>query len=70
MKMQFADAFNPLIREKQIDKQLLLETLTAGLSSAVKKKYGMGAEVEVVENSRGGIELFLLKTVVEKVETP
>jgi len=68
--MQFADAFNQLIREKQIDKQLLLETLTAGLSSAVKKKYGMGAEVEVVENSRGGIELFLLKTVVENVETP
>jgi len=70
MKMQFLDAFNQLIREKQIDKKLLMETLKAGLSSAIKKKYGGVAEVEVSEDGKGNLELYLVKTVVEDVEDP
>lgn len=70
MSVQFQDAFNQLIREKRIDKQVLMETLTAGLSSAVKKKYGVTAEVSVEEDGRGNIELYLVKTVVEEVEDP
>ncbi len=34
MSIQFADAFNQLIREKRIDRELLLETLSAGFASA------------------------------------
>jgi transcription termination/antitermination protein NusA len=70
MSVQFAEAFNDLIREKRIDKKLLMETLQAGFTSAVKKKLGAAAEVEVAEDGRGSIELYLLKTVVEKVDSP
>lgn len=70
MSGQFSDAFNQLIREKRIDKQMLMETLTAGLSSAAKKKYGATAEVTVEEDGKGNIELFLLKTIVDEVEDP
>ena len=68
MNIQFAEAFNDLIREKRIDKNLLMETLTAGFSSAVKKKYGATAEVEVAEDNKGTLKLYLLKNVVEEVE--
>ena len=68
MSVQFADAFNQLVREKRLDKKLLMETLAAGFSSAIKKKYGATAEVDVVEDKHGNIEIFLLKTVVETVE--
>ncbi len=70
MNVQFAEAFNNLIREKRIDKSVLMETLAAGFSSAVKKKFGSAAEVEIEEDSRGNISLFLLKNVVEEVENP
>jgi N utilization substance protein A len=70
MNPQFSEAFNDLIRQKRIDKELLMETLSAGFSSAVKKKLGSAAEVEVLEDGKGNIELYLLKTVVEEVESP
>jgi N utilization substance protein A len=68
MSIQFADAFNQLIREKRLDRELLLETLQAGFSSAVKKKYGAEAEVKLEEDGHGGIEVYLVKEVVEEVE--
>jgi N utilization substance protein A len=70
MTIQFADAFNNLIREKRIDKSLLMETLTAGFSSAVKKKYGATAQVEVAEDGKGNLSLYLVKTVVKEVVNP
>jgi N utilization substance protein A len=68
MSGQFVDAFNQLIREKRLDKNLLMETLTAGLSSAVKKKFGVNAEADVVEDKKGNIQVYLVKKVVEEVE--
>ncbi|MFQ5511742.1 MAG: transcription termination factor NusA, partial [Candidatus Krumholzibacteriia bacterium] len=68
MQIQFAQAFSDLIREKRIDKELLMETLTAGFSSAAKKKFGPTAEVEIAEDEKGGIELYLLKVVTKEVE--
>ncbi|UCH82630.1 MAG: transcription termination factor NusA [Candidatus Latescibacterota bacterium] len=70
MNVQFAEAFNNLIREKRIDKALLMETLAAGFSSAVKKKFGSAAEIEIEEDSNGNIALYLVKNVVEEVEDP
>lgn len=70
MSIQFAEAFNNLIREKRIDKSLLMETLTAGFSSAVKKKFGPNAQVEVSEDGKGNLSLYLVKTVVDDVTNP
>ena len=68
MSIQFGDAFNQLAREKRIDKELLMETLAAGFTSAVRKKYGANAEVRVEEDGKGNIELYLVMLVVEEVE--
>jgi N utilization substance protein A len=68
MSIQFAEAFNQLIREKRIDRELLLETLQAGFTSAVKKKYGPEAEVKVEDDGHGAIELYLVMEVVDEVE--
>jgi len=67
MNIQFAEAFNQLVREKRIDKKLLMETLAAGFSSAVKKKFGTAAEIEVAEDGKGNIALYMIKEVVEEV---
>ncbi len=68
MSIQFGDAFNQLAREKRIDKELLMETLAAGFTSAVRKKYGANAEVRVEEDGKGNIELYLVMLVVDEVE--
>lgn len=68
MSIQFGDAFNQLAREKRIDKELLMETLAAGFTSAVRKKYGPNAEVRVEEDGKGSIELYLVMLVVDEVE--
>ena len=68
MSIQFAEAFNQLIREKRIDRELLIETLQAGFTSAVKKKYGPEAEVKVEDDGHGSIELYLVMEVVAEVE--
>jgi N utilization substance protein A len=68
MSIQFTDAFNQLAREKRIDKELLMETLAMGFTSAVRKKYGPNAEVRVEEDGKGNIELYLVMLVVDEVE--
>jgi len=68
MSIQFADAFNQLIREKRIDRELLMETLQAGFASAAKKKHGPNAEVLLEDDGHGSVELYLVKNVVKEVE--
>ena len=68
MSIQFTDAFNQLIREKRIDRELLMETLEAGFASAVKKKYGPTAEVKLEDDGHGSVDLYLIKNVVDEVE--
>ena len=64
MSIHFADAFNQLAREKRIDREMLMEALQAGFSSAVKKKYGAEAEVVLEDDGHGNLELYMVKTVV------
>jgi N utilization substance protein A len=47
---------------------MLMETLAAGFTSAVRKKYGANAEVRVEEDDKGNIELYLVMAVVKEVE--
>jgi N utilization substance protein A len=60
------DALRRIAREKQLEGDLLVEALEAGLLSAARKKFGPTAEIEVTvddENDRLGV--FLNKEVVE-----
>jgi N utilization substance protein A len=68
MSIHFAEAFNQLIRERRLDRATLLDTLTQGFASAVRRKYGPTAEVRIEDDGHGAIELFLVKNVVDEVE--
>ena len=45
MSIHFAEAFNQLIRERRLDREILMDTLTQGFASAVRRKHGPNAEV-------------------------
>jgi N utilization substance protein A len=69
MNYEILDALSQITREKSVDRALLVETLEAGLASAVRKKHGATADVEVkFSNETGSITVALRKTVVETVE--
>ena len=69
MNNEILDALSQITREKSVDRSLLIETLEAGLASAVRKRHGATADVEVrFSNETGAITVALRKTVVETVE--
>jgi len=71
MNSEILDALSQITREKSVDRALLIETLEQGLASAVRKKYGATADVEVkFANDTGTIAVALRKHVVETVEDP
>src|SRR5437867_967665 len=71
MNNEILDALSQITREKSVDRALLIETLEAGLASAVRKKYGATADVEVkFSNDTGAISVAIRKTVVEDIEDP
>ncbi len=71
MNHEILDALSQITREKSVDRAMLIETLEVGLASAVRRKYGATAEVEVrFSNESGAISIALRKTVVESVEDP
>jgi N utilization substance protein A len=71
MNYEILDALSQITREKSVDRALLIETLEAGLASAVRKKHGATADVEVrFSNETGQIKVSLRRHVVELVEDP
>jgi N utilization substance protein A len=69
MNNEILDALSQITREKSVDRALLVETLEAGLASAVRKKFGATADVEVrFANDTGQISVAIRRTVVETVE--
>src|SRR5262249_17949490 len=71
MNYEILDALSQITREKSVDRALLIETLEAGLASAVRKKHGATADVEVkFSNETGSIAVAIRKIVAETVEDP
>jgi N utilization substance protein A len=71
MNNEILDALSQITREKSVDRGLLIETLEAGLASAVRKRYGATADVEVrFANDTGAITIALRKTVADAPEDP
>jgi N utilization substance protein A len=63
------DALRRIAREKQLEGDLLVEALEAGLMSAARKKYGPTAEIEVaVDDENDTLGVFLSKEVVDDPE--
>jgi len=71
MNFEVIEALGQISREKNVDRRLVEETLSAGLVAAVRKRYGATAEVDVViDEERRSLGVFLLKNVVDEVEDP
>jgi len=71
MNAEILEALGAITREKNVDRQVLVETLEAGLISAGKKKFGATALIEVkFDNASGKIEMARVMDVVETVEDP
>ncbi len=71
MSNEILDALSQITREKSVDRAMLIETLEAGLASAVRKKHGLTADVDVKFNDRtGALECALRMAVVANVEDP
>jgi len=69
MNNEILDALSQITREKSVDRAMLIETLELGLASAVRKKHGATADVQVRFNDKSGtLECALRMTVVETVD--
>lgn len=69
MNNEILDALSQITREKSVDRAMLIETLELGLASAVRKKHGATADVQVRFNDKSGtLECALRMTVVDNVE--
>jgi N utilization substance protein A len=68
------EALNQITRERRVDKALLYETLEAGLTQAIRKKYGNNAVVAVeIDEEAGTLHPYLVRTVVideDEIEDP
>ncbi len=68
MKSEIVEAFNQIVKDKNIDRELLSEILENIIYSIVKKKYGTTDNFNIfVSMDKGEIEICQIKTIVEKV---
>ena len=66
---EIIQALKQIAREKDVDEQLIIETLVAGLVSAARKKYGQESNIVVeVDQEAGNITVYRVRTAVETVE--
>jgi N utilization substance protein A len=68
MNYDIVEALSQIGREKGVDVQILKDRVEASLLSAAKKKHGINAQITVrFDEAKGGIEMFMTKTVVGNV---
>ena len=70
MQSNFLAAINQLCDEKNIPKEVILETIEAALRAAYRKDYGTrNQEIEIDMDEKSGVAtVYLVKTVMEEVE--
>jgi len=71
MNHEIVESFAQMVREKGIDKDILVGIVEDIFGMMVKKKYGLEAKYDVVVNmDKGDIEIYLEKEVVDSVQDP
>ncbi|MCK5118821.1 MAG: transcription termination factor NusA [Candidatus Latescibacteria bacterium] len=66
MNYEVLEAFGQIVRERNVDKKLIMETLEAGLLSAAKRRFGTADHIRLTMNEeQGEIGLFATRSVVE-----
>ncbi len=71
MNYEIVESFGQMVREKGIDKDMLVSVIEEVFATITRKKYGQEAKFDVVVNmDKGDIEIFLEKEIVETVTDP
>lgn len=71
MNSTIVESFAQMVRDKNIDKDVLADIIEEIFGLVVRRKYGPDANYEVVVNmEKGDIEIFLEREIVEEVEDP
>jgi N utilization substance protein A len=71
MNPLIVESFADMVREKGIDRDILMAVIEETFAMMIRKKYGMEAKFDLVMNmDKGDIEVYLEKSVVETVEDP
>lgn len=71
MNPQIVESFAEMVREKGIDRDILMSVIEETFAMMVRKKYGQEAKFDIVMNmDKGDIEIYLEKQVVDVVEDP
>jgi len=71
MSLEVIHALKSIARTKDVDEEMILETLRLALISAARKKFGASCRVNVdIDEQAGKLDVYCLKTVVEEVEDP
>ncbi len=68
---QIVDALTDIVKDKNLDAEIVLDTLRQALLSAVRKRYGTSENVDIdIDAELGKITIIAHKTVVTKVNEP
>jgi len=71
MNAEIVESFAQMVREKGVDKDMLIGIISDIFGLLVKKKYGEDVNFDIVTNmDRGDIEIYLIREIVETVEVP
>ncbi len=71
MKSDIVEAFSTLVKEKNVDRELLTRIIEDIFLSMIKKKYGTTDNFDCfVKMDKGEIEIYQSKMIVEQVEDP
>ena len=69
MRYEILEALGQIAREKNVDKELVIQTLEAGIVSAARRRYGPNADIRVsFDESTGGMRIEYVRRVVEDLE--
>jgi transcription termination/antitermination protein NusA len=71
MNFEIVESFSQMVREKRLDKDMLVGIIEDVFAMMIRKKYGMEARFDVIVNmDKGEIEIYLMKEIVETVVDP
>ena len=69
MNIDFIEALEQIEKEKEINKEVLLEAIEAAITSAYKKNFSSAQNVKItIDRQTGEVKVYSLKNVVEIVE--
>ncbi len=71
MNYEIVESFTQMMREKGIDKDILVSIIEDVFATIARKKFGQDARFDIIVNmDKGDIEIFLEKEIVEQVTDP